>query len=337
MRHRREESGRGRRVWRFALLLAALAPLAAGAETTTSAAATPGQRVYESRCYYCHGYSGDARTAAADVLQPPPRDFTALDPSQLPREQMLAAIRDGRPGTAMQGFAGLLPEAEIEAVADYIRARLMAGGRATMRYHSVANGWTGNPQDSPAAPWVLGTRSLEEPWEGLDESSRRGRHVYLQACISCHTPVDRRGPQTVWRNLAISYPPGNYVEDEHHDPQAMAAEPTAVFERHEDPLPPAGNDPLAVAGQALYLQACADCHAGNGSGRNWVGSFIDPPPPDLRDADAASVHSREALAAVIRGGVPGSAMPAFGGVLDEQQVLALTRYFEAAFRPLGSP
>jgi len=38
-----------------------------------------GRKVYNFRCYFCHGYSGDARTVAASQLLPPPRDFTRAD------------------------------------------------------------------------------------------------------------------------------------------------------------------------------------------------------------------------------------------------------------------
>ena len=97
----------------------------------------------------------------------------------------------------------------------------------------MPNGWTGNPVDSPAAPWVLGERGLDEPWEALDTAARAGRRLYLRTCITCHTPVEEG--TAVWRNLAVSYPPGNYVEleDEHgggHDEAALRGEPTAVFE-----------------------------------------------------------------------------------------------------------
>ena len=42
-----------------------------------------GRSVYNFRCYFCHGYSGDARTLAAEFLSPPPRDFTDTDPEAL--------------------------------------------------------------------------------------------------------------------------------------------------------------------------------------------------------------------------------------------------------------
>ena len=32
-----------------------------------------GREIYNYRCYFCHGYSGDAKTLASSYLDPPPR------------------------------------------------------------------------------------------------------------------------------------------------------------------------------------------------------------------------------------------------------------------------
>ena len=76
-----------------------------------------GRQVYNFRCYYCHGYSGDARTLAATFLNPVPRNFTTASPDELPKARMIAAIANGREGTAMKGFAGIISSNEIAAVA----------------------------------------------------------------------------------------------------------------------------------------------------------------------------------------------------------------------------
>ncbi len=51
-----------------------------------------GRAIYNFRCYFCHGYSGDAKTLAATYLNPKPRDFTA---APLTQAQITAAVRDG--------------------------------------------------------------------------------------------------------------------------------------------------------------------------------------------------------------------------------------------------
>ena len=58
-----------------------------------------GRQIYNFRCYFCHGYSGDAKTLASTYLSPKPRDFTR---SALDAPQIATAVRDGRSGTAMK-------------------------------------------------------------------------------------------------------------------------------------------------------------------------------------------------------------------------------------------
>ena len=109
---------------RIALLLALLVSLAACSDSTAPAndatktvnvaapAASPGDHelgrsIYNFRCYFCHGYSGDAQTLASSYLEPRPRDFNATSADTLSRESMLDAVKNGRSGTAMRGFEGI--------------------------------------------------------------------------------------------------------------------------------------------------------------------------------------------------------------------------------------
>jgi len=81
-----------------------------------------GKRIYERECAYCHGPDGRANTAAAKVLDPPPRNFA--DPVEMARlddGRMYMAIYRGRPGTAMGGRGEQLAPAEIIDVMRYVR------------------------------------------------------------------------------------------------------------------------------------------------------------------------------------------------------------------------
>ena len=106
------------------LLGACLHPLPGWASTSPDTALQTheqGREIYNYRCYFCHGYSGDARTLTSTYLDPPPRNFRATDPAELSRERMIATVRDGKPNTGMHGFARLLDAQEIEAVVDFVR------------------------------------------------------------------------------------------------------------------------------------------------------------------------------------------------------------------------
>ena len=76
-------------------------PLAAAADAQLE----QGRAVYNYRCYFCHGYSGDAKTLAATYLTPPPANFRSAKPDHMDRNRILDAVRHGRPGTATRVFA----------------------------------------------------------------------------------------------------------------------------------------------------------------------------------------------------------------------------------------
>ncbi|MEQ1714686.1 MAG: L-2-amino-thiazoline-4-carboxylic acid hydrolase [Hyphomicrobium sp.] len=80
--------------WRPALLAAGAVLLLIGGWAALHAQASAqherGRAVYNFRCYFCHGYSGDAATLASSYLTPRPRDFTK---SALSKAQIADAVR----------------------------------------------------------------------------------------------------------------------------------------------------------------------------------------------------------------------------------------------------
>ena len=335
-----------------ALLLAALvagggAPSPAVAGAASAQAREAGRKIYNFRCYYCHGYSGDARTLASTFLDPRPRDFTALDPSSARREPMLTSVRDGRAGTAMQAFGAVLSPAEIEAVVDFVRAEFVLHKRANTRYHTAANGWPRHERYRAAFAFATGEIALDLPWQELDAAQAAGKRLYLSACVSCHDRGRVLDEGAAWELRAVSYPPNEdactgchvYSKALHgrahppagrggdaagsspyvlHNSAPRLAEPTAQVER----------------GERIFQRNCAFCHAADGSGRNWIGAFLEPHPRDLRDRGFMSQRTREQLLHAIREGLPGSSMPAWKSVLEEEEIAAVAAYLEAAFGPI---
>ncbi|MGB5082067.1 MAG: cytochrome c, partial [Burkholderiales bacterium] len=90
----------------------------------------------------------------------------------------------------------------------------------------------------------------------------------------------------------------------------------------------------ARRGARLFRRNCAFCHAVDGSGRNWIGAFLEPHPRNLADRDFTSATTRRRLAAVIRDGLPGTSMPAWKSVFGEEDVQAIVAYLSAAFGPI---
>lgn len=105
--------------------------------------------LYQRNCAACHGEKGDGDSRARKALAKEPRDFTTDKARQeLPREFMIAIVRDGKHETPMAARKSRLSQAQVEAVVDFIRTSFMP----------------------------------PEPGSVL----ARGREVYLEICAGCH-------------------------------------------------------------------------------------------------------------------------------------------------------
>ncbi|MBK8161731.1 MAG: c-type cytochrome [Gammaproteobacteria bacterium] len=265
---------------------------------------------------------------ASRFLTPPPRDFTALDPGELDREDIIRAVSTGRSGSAMMGFEHILSRGEIEAVADFILDSFVEGRRTNVRYHSVENGWPDHERYAEAFPYALGTLALDTADADLTPAQRRGKRLFLSTCVVCHDRARLIDDRTLWDRRTVSYPRGGYSH--RADGTADAVSSATLSASHDIAPQLAGASPQQQRGEEIFQRNCAFCHARDGTGRNWIGGFLQPHPRDLTAAPVAAM-THERLREVIAKGVPGSAMPAWATVLDETEIAAVAAYVEAAF------
>jgi mono/diheme cytochrome c family protein len=78
-------------------------------------------------------------------------------------------------------------------------------------------------------------------------------------------------------------------------------------------------------GRALFVQHCAICHGEGADGRGRRRYSLSGPPADFTDPSWAERNTPARTFAVIRNGVPGTSMPAWK-VLDEDQTWDLVAY-----------
>lgn len=147
--------GRGPLAAAITLALAGVIMLAgsAGALAGDRKKMTPGKIepaiLYHNYCSVCHGDNGDGNSRAKNSLVPPPANFTdGKLQGKLTSEYIYAVTKEGKPHTAMVGWKTQLTDAEIRALADYVRATFVDTAH--------------------------------------DASLRRGRTLYGHFCVSCH-------------------------------------------------------------------------------------------------------------------------------------------------------
>jgi cytochrome c oxidase cbb3-type subunit 3 len=288
-----------------------------------------GEAVYRFYCYQCHGYAGDAQTLASASLEPPPRDFTSVKADEFPIERIVETVLIGREGTGMVSFASVLDEADARAVAQYVRQSFMSADRIDARYHSPENGWTNHERYAAAYPFIDGSVPLSTPWESLTEEQQRGRRLYESACVSCHDqPNTGPGDEPEWELRAVSYPRDHFSHRESNTDLISGASPYA---QHDIPPDPEGLSARALAGQSLYQDNCAFCHAADGSGRNWIGSFLEPRPRDFSDPEFRLIEDSLAMEQRVLHGIPGTSMPAWKDVLAPDEIAAIIAYIRETF------
>ncbi|HEX4944817.1 MAG TPA: cytochrome c [Usitatibacteraceae bacterium] len=180
----------------LAALLAAAAP--ALAAPPDAQFLEEGRRVYNFRCYFCHGYSGDARTLAATMLPTRPRAFTGQSAAGMPPARIERAVRHGLPGTAMKSFAGTLSDGEIAAVAAFVHDEFVVRRARNTRYHTAENGWPEHERYARAFPFAEGRIPVDAPEASLGKDERAGRRLFLSTCVTCHDRAAARDPGPAW-------------------------------------------------------------------------------------------------------------------------------------------
>jgi high-affinity iron transporter len=202
--------------------------------------------------------------------------------------------------------------------------------------------------DDAPAPDVAGRLDAIRDWlreaagvtDDLDPPGRpslaRGEALFREHCASCHGERGRGdGPEAA----RLEHRPADFT-----DPEFMRGETPIDFfhvislgrrlgamPRWEDVLSVQERwdlvshvwalsvDPATVAeGREVYLARCAGCHGAGADGRGPEAAALGTV-PDLSHPGSLAGRSDAALQAAVAHGVPGTAMPAFGGSLDEEE------------------
>lgn len=158
-----------------------------------------GKTVYAQNCMVCHGDRGQGAPSSVGLI--PPRDFsTPQARSELTRDRMINSVTNGRPNTAMAAFSGRLPQNDIEAAVDYIRAALMLPSTTGISgTNAHAGRGTANAGDGMSAAFS----------NGLTGDATKGEKMYMANCATCHgSKGDGKGPRAYF----INPKPRNFID-----------------------------------------------------------------------------------------------------------------------------
>ena len=91
-------------------------------------------------------------------------------------------------------------------------------------------------------------------------------------------------------------------------------------------------------GQGIYLAQCAVCHGIQGDGDGFLAAGFDVKPRDFtggvykfRSTRNGDLPRIEDIEQIVREGVPGTTMPAWGQFLGPEQIADVSRYLVALF------
>lgn len=169
-----------------ALLVTAVMLFASPSPSFAAGNAENGKKIFEKRCWWCHGKKGEADGPAAKFLIPPPRDFTMglfkfkTSPAKVEiarDEDMYNMITDGMPGTGMPSWKTLLSDQDRWDVVAYIK--------------TLTDLFKG--QSNPPA------LDLSKKVASSKESIEKGAKAFEAAkCFECHGP---RGTGNLMKKL----------------------------------------------------------------------------------------------------------------------------------------
>jgi mono/diheme cytochrome c family protein len=84
-------------------------------------AAREGEKVFQTNCQACHGPQGHGDGPASGSLDPRPKNLSVLQES-VSDDYLFWRISEGKPGTSMVAWKGILTEEQIWQTVSFIRS-----------------------------------------------------------------------------------------------------------------------------------------------------------------------------------------------------------------------
>ena len=317
-------------------------------------------QIFRKSCAVCHGERGNGNGRASTNLNPKPRDFTQS--SNLTREAMINAVTHGRPGTAMMSWTRKYSEQQIAGVVDYIRGRFMlvaldprieTGRGVYGHFCQICHGDRGQgiaAADSPR-DWTVLKNQASLTHERMISAISKGRHGATATAGFADKLSAENIENAVVYIRRVLLP--NLAERDKDATSAPQANPSPQQNVPPPPAPPAPEAPAAAKpvavqadmslpfpkglvgdiklGEKFFMGNCSTCHGKLGNGEGPRAYFLNPRPRNFHDEYSHTNLNRPSLFSVITTGKPGTVMPAWGKVLNEQEIANVAEFVFETF------
>lgn len=305
--------------------------------------------LYAQNCVVCHGASGEGIGATPALSNPALREADT--------EDLHNVIARGRYGTAMAGWSteegGVLTAAQIDQMVTLIRY----GDWSSVQLRVAELGL--EPPVAMAVDVPAETLQTVAALPGGDVLSR-GLTLYAENCVACHNAHGEGSPlapplnsgelrsrltnEDLARVIAQGSPGTLMAGWGNALTEGDIADLVALIRRWPEvesagiELPVAEMESVAItpeniaAGEQLFSLACTQCHGSVGQGT--------PMAPSLNNQQFLAQTPDAAIKQIIAGGVPGTAMPAWGTRLTDNDLSALVAYirsWEPTAPPVAAP
>lgn len=268
-----------------------------------------GEKIYRKNCAVCHGDKGNTAYWAKNGLNPPPRDFTGPKAqAELTRDRMIHSITNGRPGTGMMPFKTRLSKEQIAEVVRFIRFKFMG---------------LSQDKDTGETPLAQVTPSNSIPSTEPVTTPHNGGIPGIDSPLTTAKAPAAESQPTTSKSVPPASSPMGVMTPGMPGGHAINVDMSAPIPNHLKPD--------LKWGREFYMKNCFNCHGVKGNGQGPRAFFNKPRPRDFTSEASRQVLNRPRVFHSITNGRVGSVMPAWGKVLNEQQITNLTEFVFQAF------
>jgi mono/diheme cytochrome c family protein len=246
-------------------------------------------------------------------------------------------------------------EKQIQAIVDYL---VMINGAGTQAGASAAT--TGDddsdsfsstpvPPDPEPVPVLAEATNAEE----FAAELKRGTVLFAQDCAGCHganggsdaivsqvllpKPANLRASQfsvSLLSRVLWDGVPGSGMPSWRSLPQTdLSALVTYVRTLHPVSIQDHATPESLSHGQALFQKNCAACHGVRGDAKSAAALTLMPAPTNFKEEQS----DMDYVLAVLRDGIPGTAMPPWKNQISESDRSALADFVRSLYNPVSPP